>query len=249
MKKRRKRKSYKNEYWPRETDQYITLFNQTEDEAERNRIFEEHLYKPFKEMAKAIVAVHSWSDNIQMDSETLIDDIVGHGVKALPLYKEGKKSFPYFNVVLRNRLYQLNIEKTEYCKTTHSIELFLKEDEDIGENPLFGEEKIPQEFTDEYLAELREYWRKYFYIHFPKEYAAHEAAKFIIELLFARNWYDENLMSRPKHGLYHQLRSEYRQKFGHELNKFHLFKTMSAFRAVNQRQYKNYLNHRPLTPC
>lgn len=96
-------------YWDEPVvSRWIDTYNGETDTDSRNRIFTQYLYVPLLEMAKAVVVAHGVSVCTTMTHPDMVIELVTHGTTALPTYKSGRNSYSYFNVVLRNRLWQLN---------------------------------------------------------------------------------------------------------------------------------------------
>jgi len=105
-------------YFGQETEDAIVLYNNTEDMATRNQIFNDRIHKPLSKMIENITNTYktsyselSW-DNMQMDCLSFL-------VEKLPTFnpnyigKDGKKgrAFSYFSVIARHYLL-LNSQNT-----------------------------------------------------------------------------------------------------------------------------------------
>jgi hypothetical protein len=113
----------KNNYFTEETDKAVIAYQNTEDERERNRIFNKHLYIPLKKICEVYANSidHAY---VEEDLEDRINDCLAHLVtsaihKFNPL---SGKAYSYFSVSAKFFFMQLNMKGYAKAKSTRKYE-------------------------------------------------------------------------------------------------------------------------------
>jgi len=143
MTKTKKKKS-KN-YFTKETEEAIIRYNNTNDRAKKNKIYNEYIQYPFEKLAEnAYHTFKSSTSYLETDVEDSKAEIVSQLIEKIHMYEEGKgKAFSYFTVIARNHLTMSNMKGYKKVKKlTH-----------ISEMPVYWDienDFDEQELSDEY---------------------------------------------------------------------------------------------------
>lgn len=101
-------KSKKKMYFTQETEDNIVLYNNSEDMAERNKIYEEHIKYPFEKLAENILNTFKFS-YFQCSHEDVQREVVSNLVSNMHKYKANNgKAFSYFSIIAKNFLILYN---------------------------------------------------------------------------------------------------------------------------------------------
>lgn len=112
-----------NTYWPLSLDQIIQNYNKTENEEERNKIYEQHLHKPFRKLVENIFNTFKFS-YFETGPLEIQEECVNHCVGQLAKYDPIKgKSYSYFSLVAKNYLIALNNTTYKKFNREDSIDL------------------------------------------------------------------------------------------------------------------------------
>lgn len=164
-------KSPQNVYWTSDMDQYIEMYNTASTDAEKQRIYDEKIYLPLCRLAEANLACHKSNENVLENGDALILDMVALATTKLPLYKSGKKSFPYFNVLCRNHLWQKCIKSYKQAQSTTSLDALMTDDDGHTADNILIESMVthddsPTDSRQDIFREiLRGYWDRHFMEH------------------------------------------------------------------------------------
>lgn len=103
-------------YFTKETDTAITLFNQSETSAEKNKIFEVSIKPALEHLIEAHIFMYGFHS--LDDATTLKNDCLANLYEMLPKFDatRGTKGFSYFNVVTKNWFIQKSREKSKRNK-------------------------------------------------------------------------------------------------------------------------------------
>lgn len=101
-------KSKKKMYFTQETEDNIVLYNNSDDMAERNKIYEEHIKYPFEKLAENILNTFKFS-YFQCSHEDVQREVVSNLVSNMHKYKANNgKAFSYFSIIAKNFLILYN---------------------------------------------------------------------------------------------------------------------------------------------
>ena len=120
VKKTRKRKKKgKNYYFNQGTEDAIILYNKSTIPHERNKIYNEHIRKPFDKLAENIIHTFKFY-YFDVGSIEVKHEVVSFLVMNIHKFQEGKgKAFSYFSIVAKNYLI-LNNNKNYKMGKIHS---------------------------------------------------------------------------------------------------------------------------------
>ena len=106
--RRRRSKTKKKMYFTQETEDAIVLYNSTEDNVVRNRIYNESISYPFDKLAENILNTFKFS-YFQCSHEDVQRETVSNLVSNIHKYKqENGKAFSYFSIIAKNFLILYN---------------------------------------------------------------------------------------------------------------------------------------------
>jgi hypothetical protein len=153
----------KNNYFTEETDKAVIAYQNTEDERERNRIFNKHLYVPLKKICE--VYANSIDHNYVDESlEDRINDCLSHLVTSA-IFKfnpaEGK-AYSYFSVSAKFYFMQLNMKGFAKLKSNRGYEPLDGLD---GVDETYEQDAYSQMFIERYYA-----FKDWFSMHLPNIY-------------------------------------------------------------------------------
>ena len=153
----------KNNYFTEETDRAVIAYQNTEDERERNRIFNNQLYVPLKKICEVYANSidHGYVDE---SLEDRINDCLAHLVTSA-IFKfnpASGKAYSYFSVSAKFYFMQLNMKG------------FAKVKSNRGYEPLDGldgiDERIEQDAYSNMFIERYYAFIDWFTMHLPKIY-------------------------------------------------------------------------------
>jgi hypothetical protein len=101
----RGRKPKSKQYFTQETEDAINAYNKSTDYSERDRIFSQHIYKPFYKIAE--VVYNKYKISYMGDSIDAMMDCVVWMLDQIAKFKGEKgKAFSYFTIIARNYYFQ-----------------------------------------------------------------------------------------------------------------------------------------------
>ena len=101
----RGRKPKSKQYFTQETEDAINAYNKSTDYSERDKIFTQHIYKPFYKIAEVIY--NKYKISYMGDAREAMMDCVVFMFDRLHLFKGEKgKAFSYFTIIARNHYFQ-----------------------------------------------------------------------------------------------------------------------------------------------
>lgn len=109
------RKKSKNNYFTKETEDWIVIYNNTECPEERNKIFRQHIHYPLWRLAEAIIHTYKFYHTDVESIDSLINEVVsmlvdGKLEKFNP--EHGAKAFSYFGTIVKRWL--INYDNQNY---------------------------------------------------------------------------------------------------------------------------------------
>ena len=162
MAKKRGRKS-KRQYFTEDTEHAIIEYLASEDQAERNRIYNSRIHHSFYKLAENLIHTFKFYYTEVDDLEDLKHEVICFLLEKLHYFKAGKgKAFSYFSIVGKNYLILYN--NKNYAKKKIKADLG---DVDTDDNILNGFERkealsVKVEFLDFYIQHVDMNLKKYF---------------------------------------------------------------------------------------
>lgn len=158
------RKKSNRQYFTKETEDAIILYNKTENKLVRDKIYKDHIQKSFEKLAE--IVYNKWKFTyFDDDPQDVMAEVVTFMIEKIHMYQEGKgKAFSYFTIVARNYLILNNNSNYKRYKDT-DVMSNMPENWDTENN--FKEET----FNDEYRTfnkRMLVYWDTHLENYFPK---------------------------------------------------------------------------------
>lgn len=171
MTQTRKKKS--NNYFTKETDNYIVLYNNETDPEKRSKIFKDHLYYPFFKLTQNIIHTFKF---YYLDVDTIEDlqhEIIIYILQKLHLFNPdlGTKAYSYFGTAVKRWLITYN--KKNYKKLIHKQDKSTISDDINFSYELTDINKVQQQkiFFDNYLIYCEENIHNYLDKQYKKQIA------------------------------------------------------------------------------
>ena len=152
----RGRKPKSKQYFTQETENAINAYNQCTDYSEKDRLFSQHIYKPFYKIAENVY--NKYKICYMGDAREAMLDCVVFMFERLNLFKgERGKAFSYYTIIARNYYFQNSTQNYKELKKELHIdgwdeELDLEEDESNLEN---------HEFTGDFTSKIIPYLKEH----------------------------------------------------------------------------------------
>jgi hypothetical protein len=150
--KKKKRKMYFGQV----TEDAIIRYNKSDDPILRNRIYNDHIQKPFDKLAENIIHTFKFY-YFDVPSEEVKHEVVSFLVMNIHKFKEGKgKAFSYFSIVAKNYLILHNNNNYKKMKSQDQLDVL-----DYRRN-VMSEVKIEQvkDYYEVFFDEMLNYWDK-----------------------------------------------------------------------------------------
>ena len=150
----KKKKKTKHYYFNIGTEKAIIRYNNTDDAALKNRIYNDHISYPFDKLAENIIHTFKFY-YFDVPSEQVKHEVVSFLVMNMHKFQEGKgKAFSYFSIVAKNYLILHNNKNYKHYKIHDKMEVL-----DYG-NALTNkqDEYDAAEFNKTYVEEMLNYW-------------------------------------------------------------------------------------------
>lgn len=167
VKKRKKRKaSVSKMYFTDDTEKYIILYNESEDQLIRNNIYETHIRNAFDKLVENIFNTFKFTYFDNSPSE-IKKETVAHLVANMHKFEKGKgKAFSYFSIVAKNYLIFHN--NGNYKKFNQQVNISDTPDESTVclqvEDPYHKNTEM-----SEFMELMINYWEKNIHKIFTKE--------------------------------------------------------------------------------
>ena len=177
-KKKPGRKPAKNKriYFGQPVQDAIIRYNQSENDAERNRIYQEEIHKAFDKLCENIINTFKFT-YFDYGFQDVKNEVVAFMVMNMHKYDhtKGSKAFSYFSVVAKNYLILHNNNNYKKLKITDKIDVL---------------DKHRSTYDKEYIADFTEEIVQYFDINIPKMFKKKkdiDIAYSLIELIRRRD--------------------------------------------------------------
>ena len=150
----KKKKKTKNYYFDQITENAIIRYNNTDDAALKNIIYNDHISYAFDKLAENIIHTFKFY-YFDVPSEQVKHEVVSFLVMNMHKFKEGKgKAFSYFSIVAKNYLILHNNKNYKNYKIHDKMDVLdygdnIRETQSMRENA---------DFNKEYVKEMLHYW-------------------------------------------------------------------------------------------
>jgi hypothetical protein len=141
---KRGRKPKSKQYFTAETEDAINAYNQSTDYSERDRIFSQHIYKPFYKIAEVVYNKYKIS-YMGEPRDAMMDCVVWMLDQIAKFKGEKGRAFSYFTIIARNYYFQNSSANYKDLKKELHIdgwgeELDLEEDNSDIDNHIFTDD-------------------------------------------------------------------------------------------------------------
>ena len=149
-----KKKKTKHYYFNIGTEKAIIRYNNTDDAALKNRIYNDHISYPFDKLAENIIHTFKFY-YFDVPSEQVKHEVVSFLVMNMHKFKEGKgKAFSYFSIVAKNYLILHNNKNYKNYKIHDKMDVL-----DYGSSIKDQQQRYEvSNFNKEYVIEMLNYW-------------------------------------------------------------------------------------------
>lgn len=180
------RKKSSKQYFTKETEDAIILYNITEDKRTKDKIYKDSIQSAFEKLAE--IVYNKWKFTyFDDDPRDVMSEVVAFMIEKIHMYKNGKgKAFSYFTIVARNYLILNNNANYKRYKDTEVMSLMPTT---WDKENTFREEVRNDEHRT-FNKRMLVYWDKHLENFFPKKRDL-QIADAILEL-FRRAEYIEN---------------------------------------------------------
>ena len=150
----KKKKAPKNYYFNQTTENAIIRYNNTDNAALKNIIYNDHIAYPFDKLAENIIHTFKFY-YFDVPSEQVKHEVVSFLVMNIHKFKEGKgKAFSYFSIVAKNYLILHNNKNYKNYKIHDKMEVL-----DYRDNINDSRDRLEiAEFNQEYVEQMLNYW-------------------------------------------------------------------------------------------
>ena len=152
----RRRKSNREPYFTQETENAIILYNTSDSNREKERVFTEKIYPALSKLAEFSVNMSDWEYYLEDKTvDDAISEIVTYQLERIHKYKkENGKAFSYFTVMTRNFLIAENKYAYKKKKQRGEVELIdTTRDLDVEESIKSSQEDLSV-FFDEFINKM-----------------------------------------------------------------------------------------------
>jgi hypothetical protein len=174
----------KNNYFTEETDKAVVAYQNTQDQRERNRIFNNHLYIPLKKICE-VYANSIDHGYVDQDLEDRINDCLAHLVTSA-IFKFNPsvgKAYSYFSVSAKFFFMQLNMKGYAKAKSNRQYESLDGVD---GVDETYEQDAYSDMFIERYYA-----FREWFLMHLPGIYYSKKVKEHMFMVLDFMDNFDE----------------------------------------------------------
>ena len=152
------RKKSQANYFTKETEDYIVLYNNSDDIEYKNRIFTKHIYLPFYKLAENIIHTFKFYytdvDQIEDLKHEIVSVLLEEKISKFDPTR-GAKAYSYFGTIVKRWLINYNnknYKKLKQVATLTDIEEYLEDDIDLDTPST----KTLSNFLDEWIDDIYE---------------------------------------------------------------------------------------------
>jgi len=167
------RKKARNNYFTRETEEYIVKYNRSTDTDYRNRIFTEHIYFPFYKLAENIIHTFKFYYTDVDKIEDLKHEIVSILLEEKIMKFDptnGAKAYSYFGTIVKRWLINYNnknYKKLKQIGTFNDLESYYEDEKSID----LASTITLSKFIDDWVEEMYDDLDNMFLKHQEKQIA------------------------------------------------------------------------------
>ena len=180
---RKRRKKSKN-YFTKETEDWIVVYNNESDPEVRSKIYETHIHYPFFKLTQNIIHTFKFYHTEVENLEHLQHEIITFLLSKMHLFDptRGAKAYSYFGTIVKRWLILYNTKN--YNKKIKKVEVDILTKDGSDHSYKIGDERIKSDL-DKYIDIFVDYTTTNIYELFPKKNDA-QIADAILELFRKR---------------------------------------------------------------
>ena len=195
--KKRGRPRTKKYYFNQNTEDAIIAYNHETNQALRDRVYSEYIYKAFDKLAENIIHTFKfyYVDGSHSDVK---HEVVAFLIEKMPKFQKGKgKAFSYFSIIAKNYLIITN--NKQYQRLKQKADIFKIDSERNVTNEIVRNDHVTEmkDFVSEFVA----HWEVYLFERFNK-LRDRQIADAVLELFRIR----DNIENFNKKALYIMIR-------------------------------------------
>ena len=195
--KKRGRPRTKKYYFNQNTEDAIIAYNFETNQALRDKVYSEHIYKAFDKLAENIIHTFKfyYVDGSHSDVK---HEVVAFLIEKMPKFQKGKgKAFSYFSIIAKNYLIITN--NKQYQRLKQKADIFKIDSERNVTNEIVRNDHVTEmkDFVSDFVA----YWEVYLFERFNK-IRDRQIADAVLELFRIR----DNIENFNKKALYIMIR-------------------------------------------
>ena len=153
---KRGRKPKSKQYFTLETEEAINAYNKSTDPSERDRLFSQHIYKPFYKIAE--IVFNKYKIMYMGEPREAMMDCVVFMFERIHLFKgERGRAFSYFTIIARNHYFQDSSQNFKEMKKQLDIDGWGDEGMDLEEdNSHIDNHHFTADFTSKVIPYLQD---------------------------------------------------------------------------------------------
>lgn len=146
-----------NVYFTKDTENAIVLYNQMEDEFEKNILYTKKIHPAFYKLAE--IMIHRFKFyNFDVSHEDVKHEVIAFLHEKIHKYKaENGKAFSYFSIVAKNYLIAENNKNYYHFKRSHDIQAIDLERNVVNEKVRHDLVEERSDFIDQFVIVMEKY--------------------------------------------------------------------------------------------
>jgi hypothetical protein len=146
-----KRKPKQKVYFSQDTENAIVLYNNTENESEKNIIYNKHIHAAFDKLAENIIHTFKFY-NFDVSHEDVKQEVISFLIEKINKYSQDKgKAFSYFSIVAKNYLIAHNNNNYYLKQKKRDVSAIDSERNIVNEYARAKQNEETYDFTEEFI--------------------------------------------------------------------------------------------------
>lgn len=146
-----RRKTKQKVYFSQDTENAIVLYNNTENESEKNIIYNNHIHAAFDKLAENIIHTFKFY-NFDVSHEDVKQEVISFLIEKINKYSQDKgKAFSYFSIVAKNYLIAHNNNNYYLKQKKRDVSAIDSERNIVNEYARAKQNEETYDFTEEFI--------------------------------------------------------------------------------------------------
>jgi hypothetical protein len=146
-----RRKTKQKVYFSQDTENAIVLYNNTENESEKNIIYNNHIHAAFDKLAENIIHTFKFY-NFDVSHEDVKQEVISFLIEKINKYSQDKgKAFSYFSIVAKNYLIAHNNNNYYLKQKKRDVSAIDSERNIVNEYARSKQNEEAYDFTEEFI--------------------------------------------------------------------------------------------------